>query len=209
LVPREQSQKNRYAKHYKSLILALRLAAVHNSKIQNPRLVADTLVVELAALFHDFFDSKYKSATSEDELDVSSWLDDNGVAKSRADLIIKVISNISYRKEVSLRETGGWTSWHDSCIELHCVMDADKLDALGAYGILRCAAFSGVRNFPLYVSEVGNVDKNSAIGHFDEKLFKLEGMMMTDLGRQVARGRSTIMKNFVKSLEAEEQLLDF
>jgi uncharacterized protein len=88
-------------------------------------------------------------------------------------------------------------------------MDADKLDALGAFGILRCAAFSASRNFPLYVLEEGVIDKKCAIGHFEEKLFKLGGMMMTDLGRQVGGVRTALMKNFVESIKAEDQFLDF
>ena len=41
----------------------------------------------------------------------------------------------------------------ENCAEVHCVMDADKLDALGAFGIFRCAAFSRSRNIPLYLGK--------------------------------------------------------
>jgi uncharacterized protein len=66
-------------------------------------------------------------------------------------------------------------------------MDADKLDALGAFGIFRCAAFSGSRNIPLHVPEDDEMYKKCAVGHFGDKLFRLEGMMMTDVGREVAK----------------------
>jgi uncharacterized protein len=123
-------------------------------------------------------------------------------------LITKIVSNVSYSKEIVLRGTEGWTNWHQNCIELHCVMDADKLDALGAFGILRCAAFSGSRNIPLYLPKEDDMHNRCAIGHFHEKLFKLEGMMMTGLGRNVARGRSEFMEQLVKHINDEEQLLD-
>lgn len=59
------------------------------------------------------------------------------------------------------------------------VQDADKLDAIGAFGVLRCAAFSGAKNRPLYVPghvAIENITQkdyldesnknNSAITHF-------------------------------------------
>ena len=88
-------------------------------------------------------------------------------------------------------------------------MDADKLDALGAFGIFRCAAFSGSRNIPLYLPEDDEMYKKCAVGHFGNKLFRLESMMMTDVGRKVAKRRTAIMREIVKNIKDEEQLLDF
>jgi uncharacterized protein len=140
-------------------------------------------------------------------LDLPSFFQERGVEKTQIDLIIKIISNVAYSKEIILRKNG-WTSWHQSCIELHCVMDADKLDALGAFGILRCAAFSGSRNIPLYVAEEEETYK-SAVGHFEDKLFKLEGLMMTELGRRVASRRTVILRELVENIKIEDELLDF
>ena len=167
------------------------------------------LVVELAALFHDLFDAKYTSINTKEELDIPSWLLANGVGESQNSLILKIIANVSYSKEIVLRERGQWTQWHENCIELHCVMDADKLDALGAFGIFRCAAFSGSRNIPLYLPEDDETYKKCAVGHFGDKLFRLEGMMMTDVGRKVAKRRTAIMREIVKNIKDEQQLLDF
>lgn len=65
---------------------------------------------------------------------------------------------------------------------IYSVQDADKLDAIGAFGVLRCAAFSGAKNRPLYVPEhkpIENISQeeylntsntnNSAITHFHGK----------------------------------------
>jgi uncharacterized protein len=88
-------------------------------------------------------------------------------------------------------------------------MDVDKLDAIGAFGIFRCAAFSGSRNIPLYLHEDDDMYQKCAIGHFDDKLLRLEGMMMTKVAQKVAIQQTAMMKEFVEKIKQEEQLLDF
>jgi uncharacterized protein len=188
------------------------LAEIHNAghKLSSKTIgKADMLIVELAALFHDLFDSKYTSANTDSELDISSWLTTRGVPADQCSLILKIISNVSYSKEIVLRKNGGWTKWHENCAELHCVMDADKLDALGAFGIFRCGAFSGSRNIPLYLPKDDEMYKKCAIAHFGDKLFRLENMMMTETGSRVARRRTAIMKEIIRNIKEEEELLDF
>ena len=166
-------------------------------------------VVELAALFHDLFDSKYQSVhVSAAPLDVTSWLTTRGVAADQTALIVKIMSNVSYSKEIVRRRDGGWTVWHESCVELHCVMDADKLDALGGFGIARCFAYSGAKNYPLLLPDNDEKYDNCAVAHYAEKLFRLESMMMTDSGRKAAEKRTEIMRRVVQQIMEEDQLLD-
>lgn len=56
------------------------------------------------------------------------------VEDGRDQIIAKIISSVSWTTEKKLRDTGQWTEWHDTCLELHCVQDADRLDAIGAFG---------------------------------------------------------------------------
>ena len=103
----------------------------------------DLLVVELAALLHDVLDKKYvseaeaadayayflpffQSLTLEHGLDL--------ISDGRAYQIVKVIENVSWTTEKKLRDTGKIEEWHNTCVELHCVQDADRLDAIGAFG---------------------------------------------------------------------------
>jgi uncharacterized protein len=190
------------------LTVALRLAESHNNASATDGDEADLVIVELAALFHDLFDSKYETVNGS-SLHVETWLTTRGLSRRQTVAIVNIIENVSYSKEILRRRNGGWTAWHQECIELHCVMDADKLDAIGAFGIFRCAAYSGAKNKELYVPENDEKYANSAVGHFDDKLFKLEAMMITETGKQVAKRRTAIMREVIKKIKEEEQLLDF
>jgi uncharacterized protein len=117
------------------------LSIAHALSAQQP----DLLVVELAALLHDVLDKKYvseieaadpygyflpffQSLSSEHGLDL--------ISDGRARQIVKIVENVSWTTEKELRSTGKIEEWHRVCVELHCVQDADRLDAIGAFGKL-------------------------------------------------------------------------
>jgi len=121
---------------------ALRLASDPSVSSRSP----DLLVIELSALLHDVLDKKYvpESLSSDpyafflpmfEELDARrpsvGLLAEGG---KRARLIADIVTNVSWTTEKKLRQEGKWGSWHDECVELHCVQDADRLDAIGAFG---------------------------------------------------------------------------
>lgn len=115
----------------------------------------DLLIVELAALLHDVLDKKYVS--EEQAADpYGSFLpffraaaEARGIdliTDGRARTIARIVTNVSWSTEKKLRQEGLIEDWHRECIELHCVQDADRLDAIGAFGIMRCAAYTTVVN---------------------------------------------------------------
>ena len=121
---------------------ALKLALEPSISSRSP----DLLVTEISALLHDVLDKKYvpESLSSNphafflpmfEELDKKhptvGLLAQEGM---RARLIVDIVTNVSWTTEEKLREGGKWGAWHDSCLELHCVQDADRLDAIGAFG---------------------------------------------------------------------------
>ncbi|KAI9471873.1 MAG: hypothetical protein EXX96DRAFT_582058 [Benjaminiella poitrasii] len=162
----------------------------------------DLEVVELAALCHDIDDHKYKQ-DNEDQQVVRDFLVNN-LKYSKGDLVAKIIDHIGYTKEKKWddeKDDPEEVHWRNHCLELHAVQDADKLDAIGAIGILRCAAFSGARNRPLFVPE--NDEVSTAISHFHEKLFKLKLLMRTPKGRQLAIERHEFMQQFVNQIQQE------
>jgi uncharacterized protein len=169
----------------------------------------DLLVVELAALLHDVLDKKYvseieaadpygyflpffQSLSSEHGLDL--------VSDGRARQIVKIVENVSWTTEKELRSTGKIEEWHRVCVELHCVQDADRLDAIGAFGIMRCAAYSAAVNRPLHAPS-GRLD--TAVQHFYDKLLHIQERLKTEPGKQMGTKRHQFMVDFLNSVENE------
>ncbi|KAL1405190.1 hypothetical protein Q8F55_008815 [Vanrija albida] len=166
---------------------------------------ADIVVIELAALMHDLADAKYSQSTSLPD-NVTRLLDEEpGLSRHQIDTILRIVPAVSYSTEKKLRAAGAWGEWHDTCAELHAVQDADRLDAIGAIGVMRCAAFSGAKNRVLLEREP-NVAGVSCEGHFYDKLLKIKDLMKTDAGRQEAEQRHATMVSFLDALNQERNL---
>lgn len=96
-----------------------------------------------------------------------------------------------------------------SAIESAVLQDADRLDALGAVGIMRClscGALMGAKYYdaadPLAVRRAHD-DRAYSLDHFFVKLFKLPALMNTAAGRAEAERRVAFMRTFVAQLETE------
>ncbi|KAF9450078.1 hypothetical protein P691DRAFT_702042 [Macrolepiota fuliginosa MF-IS2] len=176
----------------------------------------DLLVVELAALFHDVLDKKYVTpAEAEDPYSYflpffTSMASAHGldlVNDGRAELVSRIVSNVSWTTEKKLREQDLWSRWHEACVELHCVQDADRLDAIGAFGVMRCAAYSTVTNRPLHTPTDDAAHPNTAIQHFYDKLLHIHDRLKTDPGRILGEKRHKVLVDFLDSVEDESNVL--
>ncbi|KAH8099977.1 hypothetical protein BXZ70DRAFT_197627 [Cristinia sonorae] len=172
----------------------------------------DLLTIEVAALLHDVLDKKYVSA--EQAADpyafflpfFQSCAAQGGVdlvADGRAHDVAKIVDNVSWSTEKKLRTSGLITPWHKECIELHCVQDADRLDAIGAFGIMRCAAFSTVSSRPLHAPFGDSAQDSSAIQHFHDKLLHIRDHLKTAPGKQMAVKRHQFMIDFLQAVDDE------
>ena len=94
-------------------------------------------------------------------------------------------------------------------IEGKILQDADRLDALGAIGIIRVFATGGSLRRPFYNLDDPFCkkripdDKTWTLDHFFEKLLKLEFLMNTKSGKIEAKKRTKILKDFLKQLKHE------
>ncbi|KIJ66954.1 hypothetical protein HYDPIDRAFT_85179 [Hydnomerulius pinastri MD-312] len=182
-----------------------------------PNKTPDLLVIELAALLHDVLDKKYvpaaeaadpyayflpffQSLARDHELDL--------ISDGRARLVSKIIDNVSWTTEKKLRENGKLGEWHATCVELHCVQDADRLDAIGAFGIMRCAAYSAAVNRQVFNFEVlplhappGRDD--TAVQHFYDKLLHIQDRLKTEPGKTMGTRRHQLMLQFLQSVQEE------
>ncbi|EPQ52621.1 hypothetical protein GLOTRDRAFT_95501 [Gloeophyllum trabeum ATCC 11539] len=172
----------------------------------------DLLTVELAALLHDVLDKKYVSA--EEAADPYSYFlpffrtwaqasQIDFVSDGRAKEIAKIVDNVSWSTEKKRRQTGEWGTWHDECLELHCVQDADRLDAIGAFGIMRCSAFSAATNRALHIPVGAPGFEESAIQHFHDKLLHIRERLKTEPGRQLGQNRHQLMLDFLEAVDEE------
>lgn len=100
-------------------------------------------------------------------------------------------------------------------LEAGVVRDADRLDALGAIGIMRWGIVGGQREktgrkpYQLddpFVERHSLNDNLYMLDHFYTKLLKLEKGMMTETGLRLARRRTTFMRQFLDEFKHELEL---
>ena len=174
----------------------------HIAKKEN----ADLFIVALGALLHDIADSKFHSGDeSIGPKKAASFLKEQQVADEIIQHVVKIIENISFK--------GGNFSQRFRSLELECIQDADRLDAIGAIGIARCFSYGGYKDRSLYDPEVKpNVSmtkeeykKSTApsINHFYEKLLLLKDKMNTVTGKEMALERHVFMQNFLDQFYKE------
>jgi len=99
-------------------------------------------------------------------------------------------------------------------LEGQIVQDADRLDAIGAIGISRAIYFGGHFGEKIYDpavtprtemthAEYRNLDNETIINHFYEKLLTLKDLMNTTAAKQLAEHRQQVMLDFLAEYKAE------
>ena len=154
----------------------------------------DLLVIQLAALLHDVGDAKFHDGVERSAEFSREILSGLGVGEPLIESVAHIVDNISFRKTATAESL---------TLEGQVVQDADRLDALGAIGIVRTIEYGAAFGQPFYLADGG--ESKTGIGHFHEKLFKLKSLMNTDVARRMAEQREGFMRTFVDQFMRENE----
>ncbi len=132
-----------------------------------------------------------------------------------ATLGIEILSNLNYvpglhSKIAHAIEAHSFSAGIQALsIEAKILQDADRLDALGAHGLVRCLLVGNSMGIELYdqadpfAATRSLDDKKYSLDHFQTKLFLLPEKMNTAKARHLARRRVEFLKQFMEQLGQE------
>ncbi len=143
---------------------------------------------------------------------VKNFLEELGADAELVQRVVYVVGNVSWSKQAK-RAAGDPLRMTP---ELAVVMDADRLDSIGAVGVARCFTFGGTKKRALYslqqapargqpkaVRTDGAKEDLSGAGHFYEKLLKIKAHINTEAGRREAEQRHAFLELFLQQLGRE------
>lgn len=157
----------------------------------------DLRVIELAALLHDIGDAKFHDGVERSGEFAGQILSELAASGGVIEQVVHIVDNISFRKGIDSRKLS---------LEGQIVQDADRLDALGAIGIVRTIEYGAAVGQPFYLAGDRCPPAScvrTGVGHFHEKLFKLKGLMNTDAARRLAGQREAFMRLFLEQFMLE------
>lgn len=168
--------------------------------INEQEAIADQFTVEIAALLHDYVDSKFAGGNIENGFaELSEFMDKNGMTKIK-EQVVDVLRNVSFSNK---KPSGNLTD-----PVLLIIQDADRLDAIGAIGIARAFNYGGFRNNIIYNPDI-EIKSSSTISHFYEKLLLLKNRMNTLTAKNLAVEKHEFLEIFLKQFYKEWEFGSF
>jgi uncharacterized protein len=159
-------------------------------------------IIEAAALLHDTVDSKLFIDTQKQATKVRDILTQNAYSPSESQAVLQIITTMSWHLH-----TEGSLS-----LEQKIVTDADRLEALGAIGIIRCIEYGSAHGRVFYEEKnIVRQDGKASFGessetdlsHFYDKLLKLGDHFYTATGKEMAEKRIAFLKEFLAEFYEE------
>jgi len=154
---------------------------------------AQMTILRLAALLHDIGRAEERR-TGECHAEISArcageLLQVEGMEPEKITKIQATILAHRFRKErppVSLEEK--------------ILFDADKLDSIGAIGVARAFAYSGVLGQPI---DTEDPDQHTPLKEYEWKLLRIKDKLYTSVARQIAEERHRFMVQFFEQWKEE------
>ena len=167
----------------------------------------DRFIVGMAALLHDLGRTAPRTETMHHaDLSVvlaTKLMKAHSVPQEQQEAILHAIIAHSFSRNIE-----------PQTLEARIVRDADRLDGLGAIGILRWAITATVRHTPYgyhpqdpFGEQHGLDDRRYMLDHFSSKLLKLEETMLTETGRLLAQQRTAFMRTYLQEFKRELEIL--
>lgn len=146
-------------------------------------------IILTSCLLHDCVDHKLFSDIT-NQIEKIKKLLVNYYDEKEIKEIIKIIDSISFSKNNTLTD-----------INAQIVCDADRLDAIGAIGIIRTIEYGACKK-----RKFDDDSKESTINHFYDKLLKLKDLMYTNYAIALAKERHQFLELFLKQYYKERKV---
>ncbi|WP_125588527.1 HD domain-containing protein [Companilactobacillus jidongensis] len=167
----------------------------------------DKLITIGAAYLHDVADDKLVADPTALEVEIKDFLKQIELSEEQITEIMYITHNLSFSKSLSKNPP-------ELSLAGQVVQDSDRLDAIGAIGITRAIYYGGVNAETIYdpsikprekmnKTEYRNLDNETIINHFYEKLLKLTSMMNTPTAKRIALHRQQFMYEFLNEFKSE------
>ena len=179
------------------------LRVYNNAKKINDKELGNEKIVLTAGLLHDTVDKKLFTDIDGRIAYVKNFLLNNNYTLEEVDEIIYIISNISWNKGKNVELNS---------LNAKIVRDADRLDAIGAIGVVRAIEYGNANHKNFYDDE--NLRKtdgkyefckitSSTLSHFYEKLLLLKENLHTKTALKMAEERHRFMILFFNQFYSE------
>ncbi len=167
---------------------------------------ADPEILLPAALFHDAVVSPKHNPRSRTDSAMSAEFARNvllsvpGYPRNKLEYVCAAITECSFKNGI-----------RSQFLEGKILQDADGLDAIGALGIMRAFATTGLLRIPFYHHRdpfSQNRKPNQrlfGIDFFFSRMLVVESSMHTTIGRRLARQRTAFLRKFLVQLRKEFQ----
>ncbi|MFD2305835.1 HD domain-containing protein [Enterococcus termitis] len=165
----------------------------------------DHFVVTAAAYLHDIADDKLVTDQEQAYQEMITFLQTHQISTERIKHIMYIIQNLSFSQELE----GGKATLS---IEGKIVQDADRLDAMGAIGIIRTIYYGGHKGNKIYDPEIpprtlqkksDYRNESTVINHFYEKILLLNERLNTAYAKKIGQKRQRFLEDFLEEFLEE------